>query len=145
MFKIKFFTIILFVNFVLSCGGMSKILTERDMLINMINAFEVLSNHHHELHIMIGEEEGDFNKAYDAFSQSINYNSNPRLFLVKQFLKRMKNLEKGSVDTQNLDSLVDYYQSGLSMEIEAILKSYGYKNIIDMKTVLNIYDNLNLE
>ena len=142
MFNIKFFMFTLLINLALSCG-IPQAQTERDMLIGLNNAFKFLSDHHHELHVMIGEEEGNFNKAYDAFSQSINHNSNPKLLPVRQLLLRMKNFEKGSEDVKNLDSLVDYYQAGLSMEIEAILKGYGYKDNIDMKTVLKIYDSLN--
>ena len=34
-------------------------------MVEKINAFQFLSNYHHQLHVMIGEEEGDINNAFD--------------------------------------------------------------------------------
>ena len=48
----------------LSCNS-EPTLTERNMMVEKINAFQFLSNYHHQLHVMIGEEEGDINKAFD--------------------------------------------------------------------------------
>ncbi len=41
-----------------------------------------------------------------------------------------------------LDDLVDYYQSGLSIQIEAILKGYGFEEVFSIDAVMDIYDDL---
>ena len=44
-----------------------------------------------------------------------------------------------------LDYLVDYYQSGLSLQVEAILRGYGYLKTFPIDSALIIYDRLDAE
>ena len=47
-----------------------------------------------------------------------------------------------SENVLKLDYLVDYYQSGLSMQIEAMLRGYGYLNVVQMDSALILYDRV---
>ena len=53
--------------------------------------------------------------------------TNIELIPVKEALERIKVVKPENIDMKQLDYLVDYYQSGLSIRIEAILRGYGYK------------------
>ena len=73
---------ILFVFFSLyafNCGIDSKI-DERGFLKQKLEAFQFLSAYHHQLHVMIGEENGDLKKAYYDFKDAINEFDNIELF-----------------------------------------------------------------
>ena len=139
MIRSKLFLYAVFIGFIIPCGMSS----ERSMFIDTVEAFNFLSKHHHELHIMIGEDEGDFKKAYNSFYKYISASSNSRLLPVKNGFFRIKDLKKGSKDVRDFDALVDYYQSGLSLEIEGILKGYGYSDNIEIDKAINIYDEIN--
>ena len=130
---------IILASIIIPCGMPG----ERSMFIDTVEAFNFLSKHHHELHIMIGEDEGDFKKAYNSFYKYISASSNSRLLPVKNGFFRIKDLKKGSKDVRDFDALVDYYQSGLSLEIEGILKGYGYSDNIEIDEAINIYDKVN--
>jgi len=41
-----------------------------------------------------------------------------------------------------LDYLIDYYQSGLSLQVEAILRGKGYFKTFPLDSAIIIYDNL---
>ncbi len=138
MGNVKVFLFSCFISSAISCGMTS----ERSIFVDTVEAFKFLSKHHHELHIMIGEDEGDFRKAYNSFYKYISASSNERLIPVKNGFSRIKNLQKGSKDVKDFDALVDYYQSGLSLEIEAILKGYGYSENIDIEKAISIYDQI---
>jgi len=43
---------------------------------------------------------------------------------------------------KRLDYLVDYYQSGLSIQIEGILRGYGYLKTFSLENAINIYDTI---
>ena len=47
---------------IVSCDS-SSTLSERETFIQKVDAFQFLSDYHHQLHIMIGEEEGNGDKA----------------------------------------------------------------------------------
>lgn len=115
---------------------------EKDVLEQKVEAFIFLSDYHHQLHIMIGEEEGDILKAYNEFKSAPVLQSNIELIPVKEALERIKVVKPGNIDVKQLDYLVDYYQSGLSIQIEAILRGYGYKENFEMNTIMDIYDKL---
>ena len=138
MIKFKIFLSIMFAGVAIGCG----VVGERTMFIETVEAFNFLSKHHHELHIMIGEDEGDFKKAYNSLYKYISANSNERLIPVKNSFFRIKDLQKGSKDVKDFDALVDYYQSGLSLEIEGVLKGYGYSDNIDINNAIKIYDQI---
>lgn len=139
MVRFKVFLFTMFISITVGCGMVS----ERAIFIDTVDAFKFLSKHHHELHIMIGEDEGDFKQAYNEFYKYISSTSNEKLLPVKNGFFRIKDLKKGSKDVKDFDALVDYYQSGLSLEIEGILKGYGYVENIDIDNAVNIYDKIN--
>ena len=115
---------------------------EKDVLEQKVEAFIFLSDYHHQLHIMIGEEEGDILKAYNEFKSAPVLQTNIELIPVKEALERIKVVKPGNIHVKQLDYLVDYYQSGLSIQIEAILRGYGYKENFEMNKIMDIYDKL---
>ena len=116
--------IISMVLLISSCNNTNQ-LNERILLENKTEAFQFLSTYHHQLHIMIGEEEGDGELAYKEFLNALMDNDNNELIPIKNAAIRIGNYTSISESVKRLDYLVDYYQSGLSMEIEGILRGYG--------------------
>ncbi len=125
------------------CGTNAKI-NERILLQQKLEAFEFLSKYHHQLHIMIGEDEGDVNKAYIEFKDAIIKFDNIELLPIKKAISRINpnNINQNEESVKRLDYLVDYYQSGLSMQIEAIFRGYGYLEIIDFQNATDLYDKI---
>ena len=125
------------------CGTNPKI-NERVLLQQKLEAFEFLSKYHHQLHIMIGEEKGDIKKAYNEFYHAVINFDNIELLPVKKAIGRIKpnNLNQNAVGVKRLDYLVDYYQSGLSMQVEAIFRGHGHLEILDFENVMNLYDKI---
>ena len=137
---------ILFVFFSLyafNCGIDSKI-DERGFLKQKLEAFQFLSAYHHQLHVMIGEENGDLKKAYYDFEDAINEFDNIELLAIKNAFSRIKldQLSPSSESVKRLDYLVDYYQSGLSMQIEAIFRGYGQLQMLDFNNAMSLYDDI---
>ena len=139
--KNKFFLI--FSLLLAYCGTNAKI-NERILLQQKLEAFEFLSKYHHQLHIMIGEDEGDVNKAYIEFKDAIIKFDNIELLPIKKAIGRINpnNINQNEESVKRLDYLVDYYQSGLSMQIEAIFRGYGYLEIIDFQNATDLYDKI---
>ena len=135
-----FSTIILIV----SCDSRPT-LSERETFIQKVDAFQFLSDYHHQLHIMIGEEEGNGDKAFQEFLGAIKKLDNPELVPVVSSLNRIKEFSVASEAIMELDYLVDYYQSGLSLQVEAILRGYGYLKTFPIDSALIIYDRLDAE
>ncbi len=119
-------------------------MNERTLLQQKLEAFEFLSKYHHQLHIMIGEEKGDVNKAYKEFYDAVINFDNIELLPVKKSISRIdpNNLNQNAEGVKRLDYLVDYYQSGLSMQIEAIFRGYGHLEILDFKNAIDLYDKI---
>ncbi|MFL3006351.1 MAG: hypothetical protein ACJZ1R_09315 [Candidatus Neomarinimicrobiota bacterium] len=119
-------------------------MNERTLLQQKLEAFEFLSKYHHQLHIMIGEEKGDVDKAYKEFYNAVINFDNIELIPVKKSLGRIdtNNLNQNAEGVKRLDYLVDYYQSGLSMQIEAIFRGYGHLEILDFKNAMDLYDKI---
>ena len=134
---------LIFCIFITFCGTDPKI-NERILLQQKLEAFEFLSKYHHQLHIMIGEENGDINKAYEEFKDAVNKLKNTELLPVKKAISRIdpNNLNLNAEGVKRLDYLVDYYQSGLSMQIEAIFRGYGHLEILDFENAMDIYDKI---
>ena len=124
-----------------SCNKTNQ-LNERMLLENKMEAFQFLSIYHHQLHIMIGEEEGNGELAYKEFLNALMDNDNNELIPIKNAAIRISNYKPESEPVKRLDYLVDYYQSGLSMEIEGILRGYGYLQNFSPDSVLVLYDKL---
>ena len=133
--------IISIVLLISSCNNTNQ-LNERILLENKTEAFQFLSTYHHQLHIMIGEEEGDGELAYKEFLNALMDNDNNELIPIKNAAIRISNYKSESEAVKRLDYLVDYYQSGLSMEIEGILRGYGYLQNFSPDSVLVLYDKL---
>ena len=138
MIQLKVFLFIVFANIAISCGMVS----ERAMFIETVEAFSFLSTHHHELHIMIGEEEGDGKGAYKEFLDALMSTDNYELIPIKNAALRIGNYNTVSESVKRLDYLVDYYQSGLSMEIEGILRGYGYMKNFSPDSLIELYDTI---
>ena len=127
---------------VISCVD-NKLNNERALFIQKLEAFNFLSKYHHQLHIMIGEDEGDGNQALKQFRQGIISINNFELIPIKKALNKIEYYRgPESENVLKLDYLVDYYQSGLSMQIEAMLRGYGYLNVVPMDSALILYDRV---
>ena len=129
---------------IVSCDS-SSTLSERETFIQKVDAFQFLSDYHHQLHIMIGEEEGNGDKAFQEFLGAIKKLDNPELVPVVSSLNRIKEFSVASEAIMELDYLVDYYQSGLSLQVEAILRGYGYLRTFPIDSALIIYNKLHSE
>ena len=138
----KLTLIIIFLIGVISCVD-NKIKNERSLFVQKLEAFNFLSRYHHQLHIMIGEDEGDGNQALEQFRQGIISINNLELIPIKKALNKIDYYDgPESENVLKLDYLVDYYQSGLSMQIEAMLRGYGYLNVVPMDSALILYDRV---
>ena len=116
--------------------------SERDSFDQKLEALKFLSDYHHQLHIMIGEEEGDGAQAFNEFSSAINKFNNPELIPVVSSFERINRFSVASKSVMRLDYLIDYYQSGLSLQIEAILRGHGYLETFPIDSAAFIYDKL---
>ena len=125
----------------LSCSLKANI-GEREMLLQKVNAFQFLSKYHHQLHVIIGEEEGDIGKAFSQIFIAFSENNNPELLPVREAVIRVKRMNKNFQYVKRLDFLVDYYQSGLSMQIEGIMRGYGFLDSFSFEDSMNIYDSI---
>ena len=128
----------------LSCQD-NKIINENELFELKVEAFHFLSENHHQLHILIGEEEGDKRKAFLEFKKSPILQHNKELIPVKNALGRIHDVDIDSVYVKRLDDLVDYYQSGLSIQIEAFLRGYGYKENVVPSSYIEIYDKIKID
>ena len=137
----KYKSSLIFLFLILSCSSQQG-LNEREIFEQKVEAFIFLSDYHHQLHIMIGEEEGDIINAYNEFKSAEILQSNSELIPVKEAIDRIKIVSPENNQVKQLDYLVDYYQSGLSIQIEAILRGYGYKENLEINTIIDIYNNL---
>jgi len=129
----------------MSCGNSSSTSTnERELLQQKYEAFQFLSTYHHQLHIMIGEEAGDIKKAYNEFYDAVINFDNIELLPVKNATLRINpnNVNQNAVGVKSLDYLVDYYQSGLSMQIEGIFRGHGHLEILDIENTMDLYDKI---
>ena len=116
--------------------------TDRTIFIQKLDALKFLSEYHDQLHVMIGEEEGDANKAFKEFSSALRKNNNSELIPVREALGKIKSFSVSSDEVMKLDYLVDYYQSGLSLQVEAILRGNGYLKTFPLDSALIIYNRL---
>ena len=138
----KLTLIIILLIGVISCVD-NKIRNERALFVQKLEAFNFLSRYHHQLHIMIGEDVGDGNQALEQFRQGIISINNLELIPIKKALNKIDYYDgPESENVLKLDYLVDYYQSGLSMQIEAMLRGYGYLNVVPMDSALILYDRV---
>ena len=123
---------------------LEAVIDERALLQQKLEAFQFLSAYHHQLHVMIGEENGDIKKAYYDFNDAINEFDSFELLAIKNAFSgiRPDQLSPSSESVKRLDYLVDYYQSGLSMQIEAIFRGYGQLQMLDFNNAMSLYDDI---
>ena len=133
-----FFPIALF--FFLGCNN-HVLDTDRSIFIQKLDALKFLSEYHDQLHVMIGEEEGDADKAFKEFSIALRKNNNSELIPVRKALGKINSFSVSSDEVMKLDYLVDYYQSGLSLQMEAILRGHGYLKTFPLDSALIIYNH----
>ena len=114
--------------------------TDRTVFIQKLDALKFLSEYHDQLHVMIGEKDGDGVKAFKEFSKALSINNNTELIPVKEALGKIKFFSVASDEVMKLDFLVDYYQSGLSLQVEAILRGQGYLKTFPLDSALIIYN-----
>ncbi len=126
---------------IISCSTNTNI-NEREMVSQKVDAFQFLSKYHHQLHILIGEEKGDVEEAFNEIVVALSSNNNPELLPIKEAVRRVDEINKNSDSVKRLDFLVDYYQSGLSMQVEGIMRGYGYLDSFSLEDAMNIYDSL---
>ena len=134
-----FFIIALFLFF-----GCNKHIqdTDRTVFIQKLDALKFLSKYHDQLHVMIGEEDGDGDTAFKEFSYALKGISNKELIPVKKAFRNIKYFSIAPDEVMKLDYLVDYYQSGLSLQVEAILRGHGYLKTFPLDSALTIYNRL---
>ena len=128
-------------SFFLGCNN-HVLDTDRSIFIQKLDALKFLSEYHDQLHVMIGEEEGDADKAFKEFSNALRKNNNSELIPVREALEKIKSFSVSSEEVMKLDYLVDYYQSGLSLQVEAILRGNGYLKTFPLDSALIIYNLL---
>ena len=126
---------LLFATFILiiySCHFEAEKYNNQNNLHELIDTYIFLSEKHDLLHIMMGEYEGSPKASYIKYKEQITTFQNniyfkPILFGLKQIIIK----EDNSLDNATeFDALVDYYQMGIQLMIEGILKGYGYKEKI---------------
>ena len=108
----------------------------------LINAYIFLSENHDLLHIMMGEYEGSPIESYQKYQNKLLPLKNNKY--IKPILFGFNNIiiEKNLLKNANkFDALVDYYQMGLQIMINGVLKGYGYsdklpENSDDYKKIL---------
>ena len=66
---------------------------------------------------MIGEEDGDEQTAFMEFSNALKVFDNPELIPVMASFNRIEEFSIASESVMKLDYLIDYYQSGLSLQV----------------------------
>lgn len=133
--------------FLLIFGGCrnKNFVSERECFVQKLEALKFLSDYHHQLHIMIGEEKGNGDPAFKEFSDAISKTRNVELVPVINSFNRIKEFSIASEAVMKLDHLIDYYQSGLSLQVEAVLRGYGYFDTFPIDSALFIYDRLQNE
>ena len=102
----------------------------------LIDAYIFLSETHDLLHIMMGEHEGSPLNSYNKYQSGIDPLAN-NLYL-KPILYGLNNIQVQDnnmlINADKFDALVDYYQMGVQMMIEGILKGYGYDGRMPQNT-----------
>lgn len=140
---ISMFSILLTIQLV-SCQKKQKI-NESQVVTTKIEAFNILNNNHDYLHDMLDTDKEKGLIAFRNFKSAILKANNTELTPIVNSLNRIKKYEEEAENIIRLDELVDYYQSGLSIQIESIFKGYGVKRIVPNDSALIIYNKLLLK
>ena len=128
--KIKIITILFILFGCHNSYSDQKLYNNQNNLNQLIDAYIFLSENHDLLHIMMGEYEGSPKKSYNEYRNKIqplrgNNYIKPILFGLDNITIKNEILE----NADKFDALVDYYQMGMQIMIEGILKGYGYNEM----------------
>ena len=91
---------------------------------------------------MLGSDKEKGLIAFNNFKREILKVNNAELIPIVNSFNRIEKYAEEDENIQSLDELVDYYQSGLSIQIESIFKGYGVKRIIPNDSALIVYNKL---
>ena len=124
----KFYTYILLLFALLGCNSNQKTFDNKNNLNQLIDAYLFLSENHDLLHIMMGEYAGSPIEAYREYQEKIaELKNNNHLKPIFHGLNNIEVINKTNLkNADKFDALVDYYQMGIQIIIEGILKGYGY-------------------
>tara|TARA_Y100001968_G_scaffold70343_1_gene61473 strand:+ start:299 stop:733 length:435 start_codon:yes stop_codon:yes gene_type:complete len=124
----KFYTYIFLLFALLGCNSNQKTFDNKNNLNQLIDAYLFLSENHDLLHIMMGEYEGSPIEAYREYQEKIaELKNNNHLKPIFHGLNNIEVINKTNLkNADKFDALVDYYQMGIQIIIEGILKGYGY-------------------
>ena len=115
---------------------------ENQIIKAKIEAFNILNDNHDLLHEMLGSDKEKGLIAFNNFKREILKVNNAELIPIVNSFNRIEKYAEEDENIQSLDELVDYYQSGLSIQIESIFKGYGVKRIIPNDSALIVYNKL---
>ena len=128
--KYILFTILL----LLGCNDVSTnedLFNYKNNLNELIDSYIFLSETHDLLHIMMGEYEGSPINSYNDYKNQIDpLKNNVYLKPIYFGLNNIKIDNNILINADEFDALVDYYQMGIQLMIEGLLKGYGYKDKI---------------
>jgi hypothetical protein len=133
---------LIFILLLVGSCDKKEIQNERVFFVNKLNAFNLLNDNHELLHVMLGEKKGDGKIAFEKFKTIIQLSNNNELLPIINATNNIIEYSKSNKKIENLDYLVDYYQAGLSMQVESILKGYGVARIVPNDSILDVYDKL---
>ena len=123
--------------FIFSCSGNRQ--SEQAIYMGKVEAFTLLEELHHDLHVMIGEDHGHtFDEhehmspgaAFEKFRKAIFATTNPEIIPIREACNRVAEIpaspdNNGYNKFMLIDALVDMYQVGLQLQIEGILRGHG--------------------
>ena len=113
------------------CSGVSSdydSFNNKNNLNQLIDAYAFLSDNHDLLHIMMGEYAGSPLNSFNNYKNKIILlEENLYIKPIILGLDNIKiNQDSSLANADRFDSLVDYYQMGIQMMIDGIIKGYGY-------------------
>ena len=94
----------------------------------LIDTYIFLSDNHDLLHVMMGEYAGSPLNSFNNYKNKIILlEENLYIKPIILGLDNIKiNQDSSLANADRFDSLVDYYQMGIQMMIDGIIKGYGY-------------------
>ena len=93
----KIVTLVLF--FMMFACASNAVESEREVLRQKVLAFAFLSEYHHQLHIMIGEEEGDKLQAFTEFKEASILQTNMELIPVIEVIPNTTQQQEQVLET----------------------------------------------
>ena len=144
----KMMQITLLIIFFWGCNNISSpnnYYNSKENLNELIDSYIFLSDTHDLLHIMMGEHEGSPLNSYQEYKNRIAVLNNN--YYIKPILLGLNNIvindNNSLINADKFDALVDYYQMGLQMMIEGVLKGYGYDKMPQNSNEYELIKNIN--